>query len=132
MATIGKWVDSLTDEQADRIITEPEFYPGNCFVNRFNNTRCLVGAAFNFMSNSEGYEMAERNGSVYETKRFPWSRRTFLIVGGKDNWVGAANRFTKLCQRFGVERITRTCKLRAARRRQIVLLDSHVVTLEVV
>jgi hypothetical protein len=99
---IGKWIDGLTDEQRDRIIEGHEWTAGS--MSGYGASRCLVGHAFDY----------RRNGGFQDV---------VAAQASGQHGIGVAFRFDALVARFGLNRIVRACKMRAARRNVVVLPD---------
>ena len=92
---LGKYIDSLSDEQRDRIIEAKDFGDGWQFIDRDNPAcKCLVGHAEGYYLNEDGYQQQKDETDGWET--------VYML-------------FPELMQRFGADRIIRACKLRAAK-----------------
>lgn len=87
MGMLGRYIDGLTDEQKDRIIQAQEWAAAQNKAFGGRNPRCLVEQA-------QGFVGCAVNNTDY------------FIYG---------MRFDMACGRFGIKRIVRACKLRAAK-----------------
>lgn len=97
---IGKWIDRLDAEQKDRIITGQ----GWCVHSiQLYEDRCLVGHAIGGL---------------------PAWRNLGGDIGARLPLATVGRRFDGLCDRFGMDRIVRACKLRAAKSHRVVLPDA--------
>ena len=95
MGLVGKYIDALRDEQRDRIIEGEDFGDGWYYVNPDNTScRCLVGHAEDWSIDHWGVAV-----------RGVWSPVS----------IGPCVRFPSLADRFGIDRIVRMCKARAAK-----------------
>ena len=94
---MGSWIDGLTDEQRDRIVQGQ----GWCVGDIGNaDTTCLIGHAAGECLN-------------------PYMAFT-PPVG-----VMIACRFDILCDRFGLDRVVRACKMRAAATTSRMMAERH-------
>jgi hypothetical protein len=103
MGIVGRYIDRLTDEQRDRIIVAQDWCSKH-FMDGDN--RCLVGHAINVRGVND---VRNLDVETYTDKLF---RRGVVFAPG---------RFDHLCARFGIARIVRACKARAARNNAITL-----------
>ena len=101
--TVGKYIDSLTDEGRDKIISNP-FTPndGNCW------DTCLVGITHDNIWNVFGRDYRPDPYSDLDQRKF-------------QELEEVAFRFPSLISRFGAYRVWRACKLRAARKNRVEL-----------
>lgn len=86
---IGQWIDGLTDEQKDRIVRATEWRPHK--LGSPGEPRCLTGHAFDI--------------TITDVARGHPDAGESLAIGVS---------FDDLVHRFGIDRIVRACKLRAA------------------
>ena len=102
---IGKWIDSLSEEELDGILMHPDSnFTGDIYYSSRLGCGCLVGAA----SCQEAYNQAmidyiETDRHTSE-KSAPDSYNKTILV---------SVRFPQLTARFGPQRVWRACKLRA-------------------
>jgi hypothetical protein len=96
---LGLYIDGRTDEQRDRIIEGQRW----CIqaIEDHKHARCLVG---HVVGGGAGWRALYNGWNV--------SVASLLPIG---------NRFDDLCRRFGMDRIVRCCKLRAAKGNAITL-----------
>lgn len=100
MGKMGRWIDGLTDEQKDRIVRGQRWR--DQLVIDADGRKCLVGHA-------AGYQVKKRaNGNG--TAAFRVGCEVYL-----PDTTPTGSRFDRLCGRFGLERIVRACKQRAAK-----------------
>lgn len=102
MGKVANYIDGLSEVEKDRIVRAQKWRPGSYLHS--DGTRCLVGHAA-------------------DAKPHP----KYLVLSTKANGLKAINaevehenmmvelRFDYLVRRFGLQRIVRACKLRAAR-----------------
>lgn len=84
MGLLGRWIDSLTDEERDRIV-EAQGWGFGWFGGCYGDRRCLV-------------EQVDPGVSYRPITESEWA---------------VVTRFDVLCDRFGLDRIVRAVKLRA-------------------
>lgn len=110
--TCGQYIDSLTDEQRDRLVEQKDFNsgfswwgPGGC--------GCLVGTAEGGVPSrfSKIMRAHDRVQLRHYDARPNW---TMLDIPWRD--APASIRYPKLVRRFGKERVVRAIKLRAGAR----------------
>jgi len=100
---IGRYIDDCTDTQRDRIIEAKDFGDGWEFRDPDNLAcRCLVGHAEDW---GKDYARDPKKDSGY-------------MYG-----VSIYLSFPKLMNRFGYNRVVRACKMRAAKRNSVSLLE---------
>lgn len=102
---LGKWIDSLTDAERDRIIEHPDpTFNGSQWWNDWTEGRdcgCLVGCVV-------GKEIASRWVGIVREHSLPPRE-----IGALGFYTGL--RFPDLTHRFGAPRMWRLVKARAAR-----------------
>jgi len=115
MGMIGRWIDSLTDEQRDRIIEHPDpTYDGEYWWDDKRDCGCLVGAALVAEEWVPGFFGLRIPARVADTRR-----KGEYEVG---------NRFFVATSRFTAPRMWRVVKARAARANRIELLRDLVAS----
>lgn len=100
---IGKWIDGLTDVQKDRIIEGQGWCPQ---IIEMGHSRCLVGHAIGGLA--------------------AW--REIVNTGDHRSFAGIGTHFDDLVVRFGLDRIVRACKLRAAKSNVVAPLRESVLS----
>lgn len=123
---LGRYIDMLPPEAKDRII-ENQSWCRASFVSD-DGARCLVAAAEWWELLPDG-QLVVRDGEVQEIRgRFEASYRP----GGESRlWRTIDRQFDLLTRRFGMERIVRAIKQRAARSNRLDDLLAKRVTAEV-
>ena len=96
---IGKWIDALTDEQRDNIVTAQGWRYGGYLYE--DGTRCLVGNALDLRG----------RGVMAESHTWPGMRCVRVDYSAFE--ISIERCFDHLCKRFGTDRIVRMCKVRA-------------------
>jgi hypothetical protein len=105
---IGKWIDSLTDEQRDRIIEHPDpTYLGGAWWSFEHDCGCLVGC------------VVGQAGDWRVDEYMDWLIPELAIGDMRARHVGST--FPRFTRRFGAERMWRVVKARAAARNRVVL-----------
>lgn len=93
---LGKWIDGLTEGSKDRII-EAQRWCSEAIYESHTNSYCLVGHVY---GGTEGV----------------------LFDAGVELVSQTTGRcFDRLVQRFGLPRLVRACKLRAAKQNKVLL-----------
>lgn len=101
MGMIGRWIDSLTDEQRDQIIEHPDpTYNGRQWWDYERNCGCLVGSV---LGEKEASPILVDRFSPDEAKR----------------WWDVGERFYRYANLFTPERMWRIVKARAAKNNAI-------------
>lgn len=102
MGLLGRYLDSVEDRHRDRVIVG-QGWTSNCFIDENTGNKCVVGHA------EAWYRLGAANASA--AGGILRNRRNKL---GETVYV----RFDALCNRFGLARMTRLCKMRAAKGNQ--------------
>jgi hypothetical protein len=100
---VGRFIDGITPEQRDRIVTAHDFEYAAVFRGSYGNGMTAVG---------EGMCLID---TVFNESG-AWHKYTLVdhIVPNRRATFALGYRFDELCCRFGPARVIRACKLRAA------------------
>lgn len=114
MGTIGRWIDSLTDEQRQRIIEHPEHaQSGILWWDPRTGEACLVGCVIGEPDSCRPWWDAGIPSRSWASRQSPDPEEQERIYQA---WGEVGERFPTLAFRFGTERVWRICRERAARR----------------
>lgn len=104
---IGRYIDQLTDEERDRIITAQDWVPNMLAFADGDGNRCLCGHVERWSRFDATDHAAVRRRARFEN-RYRRGRRNAL-------YTDVAVRAIDVCLRMGQDRFVRAVKMRAAK-----------------